>query len=150
MTPMTVVALPETWIDFPTTDGSPPIAPFPQLVTENRDSRAADAIFVCREVAALRRADAEDRKNVRVDVRSANALGRITVDCRRRLAVETNVRECGDARFPAFPFVVREPRLLEALPRAPHGDDALGLAVRQRREEHVFHDAEDRARGADA
>ena len=125
-------------------------SPLPELVTDQRDSRTADAVFVRGEVAALRWADAEDREDVGMHVRAADALGRIAVDRRRRLRIERDVGERGDSRFPPFPLVIREPGLVEALPCAPHGDDALGLPVRQRREQDLLHDAEHRGGGADA
>ena len=108
------------------------------------------AIFFRRKVASDDRLHAQDREDVHVDARRSNSLGTVTIEGDRPIGVESDVGKGGDARLPPLPLVVREPGLIEALPRAPDDGNAIGIAVRERREEYLLDDAEERGCRADA
>src|SRR5205823_6656474 len=104
-------------------------ATLPEPIPQHNDARPVRPILFRGKVAPEYRLHAEDRKDIRMDGRRADALGFVAIEGDRTVAEKADVRERGDACAPSLPLVVREPRLIEALPRAPHDGDAIGVSV---------------------
>ena len=65
-----------------------------------------------------------------IDEAGANALGlAVRGEVHGAVAEQADVRECGNVGLPFLVLVVREPRLVEALPRAPEDRDAFGPTI---------------------
>ena len=127
-----------------------PESSLPQAVAKDHDVRSVGPIFFGREIAAEQRSHAEYGKHIGHDIRDADALRALAVEGHRIVEEEADVGEGRNARLPSLPFVVRQPRLVEALPGAPDDGDALRMSVREGSQEHLLDDAEERRRRPDA
>ena len=126
--------------------------PLPQAVADDRDGRAG-AVFFVRERPADERPGVEDPEEIRGDAPPQDLFGRTAGrQVRSGAARGRDVGEDAVARFPIQIVrrrrrVSREPQIADVL---PHHDDPIGIAVRQRPEQHVVDGRENRGVGADA
>jgi hypothetical protein len=126
-------------------------AALPELVPEHDDGRSVGPVLLLGERATEHRRDAEHAEEVRAHTAAAQPLRLPGAAGERRRAIgeQRDVGEGPHVGAVGLPLVVRQPRLVEPLPRAPHDRQALRSAPWQRREEHRLHDPEERRGGAD-
>jgi hypothetical protein len=134
--------------DHPRVAGVPPL---PEAVPENHEVRAVRHVLFGREQPSTDRRHTEHRKQVRGHRRRGEAL-RLSVSGEIDLTLAPGSDIAQRPRLPpvTIHFAVGHPRLIEGRPAAPDHHGAVGVAPRQRPEQHGVHHAENGGIGADA
>ncbi len=119
-------------------------APLPERVAEHDHVGTVDAILLGREAAADRGRHAEHAEQIVRHERRAHALRLVAADVDGAIAPQCGVLECRHVGVERLELVVREPRLIEAGPRAPEDGHAIRLAIGEWRQQHRLDHAEKR------